>query len=297
LEIKPYGIYIDGTIGGAGHSVEIFRRLDSRGVLIGIDQDASAIEASRRRLEDLGLPARLILEKGNFKDIKNICFKHSVESVDGILLDLGVSSYQLDKMDRGFSYRQDAPLDMRMDRSNELNARRIVNEFSEKEIRDIIRNYGEERWASRIAAFIVNARKEKAIETTAQLVDIIKEAIPSAARRRGPHPAKRTFQALRIAVNDELGILDKTIGDAVSLLKAGGKLCIITFHSLEDRIVKKAFQKKALTCTCPSEYPICICKTKPEVEIITRRPITPSNTEKEENPRSRSAKLRIIRKL
>jgi 16S rRNA (cytosine1402-N4)-methyltransferase len=297
LEIKPYGIYIDGTIGGAGHSVEIFRRLDSRGVLIGIDQDASAIEASRRRLEDLGLPARLILEKGNFKDIKNICFKHSVESVDGILLDLGVSSYQLDKMDRGFSYRQDAPLDMRMDRSNELNARRIVNEFSEKEIRDIIRNYGEERWASRIAAFIVNARKEKAIETTAQLVDIIKEAIPSAARRRGPHPAKRTFQALRIAVNDELGILDKTIGDAVSLLKAGGKLCIITFHSLEDRIVKKAFQKKALTCTCPSEYPICICKAKPEVEIITKRPITPSSIEKEENPRSRSAKLRIIRKL
>jgi len=297
LQIRPDGIYLDGTVGGAGHSTEIYRRLGKEGILVAVDQDATAIEVSRKRLEHAGGQARLVFENDNFENLKSICEKNGIQSVDGILLDLGVSSHQLDEAERGFSYQKDAPLDMRMDRTIELNAEIIVNEYGEEEIRDIIRSYGEEKWASRIAAFVVNARKEKRIRTTAELVDVIKAAVPSAARREGPHPAKRTFQALRIAVNDELGILGKTVCDAVKMLKTGGRLCIITFHSLEDRIVKTEFQKKAQPCTCPSNFPVCICGKKPEVKLVTRKPILPSESEVKSNPRARSAKLRVVEKV
>lgn len=297
LDIKPEGIYIDGTLGGAGHSAEIYKRLGKGGTLMGIDQDDFAIRVSGERLAQMNGQAKIILENSNFRYIKELCTKNGIEAVDGILLDLGVSSHQLDEGERGFSYQQDAPLDMRMDRRNVLDAETIVNEYSEEELKGIIRSYGEENWASRIAAFIVNARKEKRIQTTGQLVDIIKAAIPSRARREGPHPAKRTFQALRIAVNDELGLLEQAIGDSVSILKPGGRLCMITFHSLEDRIVKTEFVKKVNPCTCPREFPVCICGKKAEAELVSRKPILPSDKEVEENPRARSAKLRVIKKI
>lgn len=297
LNIKPNGTYLDGTIGGAGHSTEIYKRLGKGGTLIGLDQDAYALQVSRERLTKVESKAGFILENTNFENLKAVCEKNNYEKIDGILLDLGVSSYQLDEPERGFSYQYDAPLDMRMDRRNSLDAGILVNEYSEEEIRDIIREYGEEKWAARIAAFIVRQREKKRIETTFELVDIIKAAIPSAARREGPHPAKRTFQALRIAVNNELGILEKTIDDAVSVLNSGGRLCIITFHSLEDRIVKQSYQNKAKPCKCPSEFPICICGLKPEIEIISKKPVLPSEEEVEENSRSRSAKLRVLEKL
>ncbi|MCX7843582.1 MAG: 16S rRNA (cytosine(1402)-N(4))-methyltransferase RsmH [Clostridia bacterium] len=297
LKIKPDGIYVDGTMGGAGHSKEIYRRLGQNGMLLGIDQDAYALQVAGQRVKESGGQARLELENSNFKFIKSICGKHNIEAVDGILLDLGVSSHQLDEAERGFSYQHDAPLDMRMDRRQELDAGIIVNKFSRDELRDIIRDYGEEKWAARIAEFIEKARAKGRIETTWQLVDIIKAAIPSSARREGPHPAKRTFQALRIAVNDELGILKKTIHDGFEILKPGGRFCIITFHSLEDRIVKNEFLSIARPCSCPSEFPVCVCGKKPEAEIITRKPITASDGEMEENPRARSAKLRVIEKI
>ncbi|MCR4434570.1 MAG: 16S rRNA (cytosine(1402)-N(4))-methyltransferase RsmH [Clostridiales bacterium] len=297
LEVKPDAIYVDGTVGGAGHSVEILKRLGKNGILIGIDQDPFAIKTSQERLSRMGGEARFILERGNFKKIKSLCLKNGISAVNGILLDLGVSSHQLDEADRGFSYQKDAPLDMRMDTSLRFTAETIVNEYPENQIKEIIQNYGEEKWAGRIAAFIVKARKENRIKTTMQLVDIIKAAIPSAARREGPHPAKRTFQALRIAVNDELGILKQAIDDSVSLLKSGGKLCIITFHSLEDRIVKNEFARKTHPCTCPKNFPICVCGKKPEAENVTKKPIIPSAKEVEENPRSRSAKLRVLKKI
>ena len=258
LNIKPGGIYVDGTLGGAGHSTEIYRKLGKEGLLVGIDQDAFALETSRERLRAMGGQAGLVLAKGNFRDMKEICREHGIDRVDGILLDLGVSSHQLDEGERGFSYQKDAPLDMRMDRQSKLTAAVIVNEYDEDDIKKIIRDYGEENWASRIAGFIARARKEKRIETTGQLVEIIKAAIPSPARREGPHPAKRTFQALRIAVNDELGALKQAAGDAVTLLKDGGRLCIITFHSLEDRIVKNEFQSREKPCTCPREFQVCV---------------------------------------
>lgn len=297
LDIKPDGVYIDGTLGGAGHSSEILQRLGEGGALIGLDQDEFALETSRKRLTDSGEQARIILVNTNFKNMKEVCKEKNIESVDGILLDLGVSSHQLDEAERGFSYNKNAPLDMRMDRRQELNAKTLVNEYSREEIRDIIRDFGEERWASRIAEFIVEARKEKVIETTEELVDIIKAAVPSSARREGPHPAKRTFQALRIAVNDELGILSKTIDDGAELLKPGGRFCIITFHSLEDRIVKNEFNKKVNPCTCPGEFPVCVCGKKPSARNITRKPIVPSQKELNDNPRSRSAKLRVLEKI
>lgn len=297
LDIKPDGVYVDGTMGGAGHSSEIFKRLGPGGVLLGIDQDAFAVKTSHERLTTINGQARFILVNDNFVNIKEICRKNGIPEVDGVLLDLGVSSHQLDEAERGFSYQKDAPLDMRMDKRLELNAETIVNEYGEEEIKEIIRDYGEEKWASRIAAFIVRTRSEKRIRTTTELVDIIKAAIPSAARREGPHPAKRTFQALRIAVNNELGILQKAIEDAVSLLKPGGRLCIITFHSLEDRIVKNEFSKKVKPCTCPGDFPVCVCGKKPEAEHVTRKPLAPSEKETGENPRARSAKLRVIRKL
>ncbi|NTV89456.1 MAG: 16S rRNA (cytosine(1402)-N(4))-methyltransferase RsmH [Clostridiales bacterium] len=297
LNIKENGIYIDGTLGGAGHSSEIYKRLGKEGLLLGIDQDDFALETSAKRLEDIGGKARFITQKGNFREIKAICERVGIEGADGILLDLGVSSHQLDEAERGFSYQKDAPLDMRMDRTRELDAMKIVNTCDEAEIGRIIRDYGEENWWARIASFIVKARSEKPIETTWQLVDIIKAAIPSSARRDGPHPAKRTFQALRIAVNDELGALQQVIGDAVSILKPGGRLCIITFHSLEDRIVKTEFQAKEKPCTCPRSFPVCICGKKPEVRVISRKPILPSEAELENNPRSRSAKLRVAERI
>jgi 16S rRNA (cytosine1402-N4)-methyltransferase len=297
LNIRPDGTYIDCTLGGAGHSVEIFKTLNDNGSLIGIDQDLFAIETSRKRLEQVNNHAKLILANKNFKFLKDVCQENGIEGVDGILADLGVSSHQLDEAERGFSYQKDAPLDMRMDRTSPLNAEIIVNEYNEHQIKDIIRGYGEEKWASRIASFIVKARKDRRIGTTAELVDIIKAAIPSSARREGPHPAKRTFQALRIAVNNELEILSKTIDDAVSVLKPGGRLCIITFHSLEDRIVKTEFQKKARPCTCPSQFPVCVCGNKPQLKVLTRKPILPSQEEMEENPRARSAKLRVAEKV
>lgn len=297
LNISPEGIYIDGTLGGAGHSSEVYRRLGSQGKLIGIDQDLAAIEASKAKLEGMKGQAEIIIVHNNFRYIKDICAKEGVDKVDGILLDLGVSSYQLDEAKRGFSYQNDAPLDMRMDRSSDLSAATIVNEYDEDTIKNIIRDYSEEKWASRIAKFIVDYRRNKTIETTYELVDIIKAAIPKAARREGPHPAKRTFQALRIAVNDELGLLEKAIDDAVSVLRERGRLCIITFHSLEDRIVKTTFQKKIDPCICPKSFPICVCGLTPTARHITRKPVTPSEEELLENPRSRSAKLRVIEKL
>jgi 16S rRNA (cytosine1402-N4)-methyltransferase len=296
LNIDKDGIYIDGTLGGAGHSSEIIKRLD-KGTLIGIDQDQAAIEAAGERLGRLRRDAGLILIHGNFRDMKMLAARHGIEAVDGILLDIGVSSYQLDEADRGFSYQKDAPLDMRMDRSRSLNAADIVNTYDEKDIRRIIRDYGEENWASRIAAFIAEARKEKRIETTGQLAEIIKAAIPAGARREGPHPAKRTFQALRIAVNDELAALEDAIDSAVKLLRPGGRLSIITFHSLEDRIVKTEFQKREKPCTCPPSFPVCVCGKKPELKVLTRKPVLPSEKEVAENPRSRSAKLRTAVKL
>lgn len=296
LNIKSDGIYLDGTLGGAGHSLEILRRLD-KGTLIGIDQDDFAIEVAGNRLRELQSSASLVLIKGNFRDMAKLLRQNGIDGVDGILLDIGVSSHQLDEAERGFSYKQDAPLDMRMDRDREPDAATIVNTYSEREIKDIIRQYGEENWAARIASFIVKARETDRIETTGQLVDIIKAAIPANARREGPHPAKRTFQALRIAVNDELGALTDAIDSAVQILNPEGRLSIITFHSLEDRIVKIEFNKREKPCTCPPSFPVCVCGKKPELKVLTKKPILPSEEELEQNPRSRSAKLRTARKI
>jgi 16S rRNA (cytosine1402-N4)-methyltransferase len=296
LNIDKDGIYIDGTLGGAGHSTEIIRRLDN-GTLIGIDQDASAIEVSGERLRKVQGNARLILIRGNFRDMAELVGQQGIHNVDGILLDIGVSSHQLDEAERGFSYQKDAPLDMRMDRNHSLDAATIVNTYDENEIRDIIREYGEENWAARIASFIVRARSEIRIETTGQLADIIKAAIPAQARREGPHPAKRTFQALRIAVNDELNALRDAIDSAVSMLKPGGRLSIITFHSLEDRIVKTEFQKREKPCICPPTFPVCVCGKKPVLKVLTKKPVVPSSREVGQNPRARSAKLRTAMKL
>lgn len=295
LNIKSGGIYIDGTIGGAGHSIEIAKLMGPHGILVGIDQDINAINAARERLKNYGDSVKLVND--NFKNMKSIVHSLGIDKVDGMLLDLGVSSHQLDEGERGFSYMKDATLDMRMDRKNPITAETIVNEWSEEEIHNIIKQYGEERWAKRIAEFIIRERQKQRITSTQQLVDIIKSAIPASARREGPHPAKRTFQALRIAVNDELGILEKTIKDGVGLLKPEGRICIITFHSLEDRIVKTMFNKLEKPCTCPPRIPQCICGQVPLIKIISRKPITASSKELEENPRARSAKLRVAERL
>ncbi len=294
LDIKENGIYVDGTMGGAGHSSEIIKNLSESGTLIGIDQDTNALKASKERLKDYN---NVKYVHSNFSNIKNVLKDLNIEKVDGILLDLGVSSHQLDVAERGFSYMNDAPLDMRMNRENDFSAKNIVNEYSKEELKKIITDYGEERWASRIADFIVERRSEKEIETTFELVDIIKAAIPASARRDGPHPAKRTFQAIRIEVNKEIEILENTIKDCIDVLNKNGRLCIITFHSLEDRIVKNAFRDKENPCTCPPSFPMCVCGGKKEIKIITRKPIIPSDGELEVNPRARSAKLRIAKKL
>ena len=294
LNVKDRGIYVDGTLGGGGHSFGILSKSeDCR--LIGIDQDKEAIEAAGKRLEPFH--DRITLVKSNFCKIKYILSSRGIDKIDGAVLDLGVSSYQLDNADRGFSYMHDAPLDMRMDTDSGLNAREIVNSYSEEELSRIFFDYGEEKWSRRIAEFIVKQRKERSVETTFELVDIIKAAIPKKARLEGGHPAKRIFQAIRIEVNGELKILDKAIRDFCDCLKPGGRLAVITFHSLEDRIVKNAYRSLAEGCTCPKDFPVCVCGNKPQIKIITRKPVLPAEEETKNNSRSKSAKLRVIEKL
>lgn len=291
LNIKPDGIYVDGTMGGGGHSLEIAKRLTT-GRLICIDQDPNAHEAAGKRLAEY--KDRITFVRDNFGNIANILDSLGIEKIDGMLLDIGVSSHQLDEAERGFSYQQDAPLDMRMNPDRPFSAYDVVNGYDEDELDRVIFTYGEERWARRIAQFIVKERENKPIETTGELVDIIKKAVPKGARKDGPHPAKRTFQAIRIEVNGELEVLQRAIDDVAARLAVGGRLCIITFHSLEDRIVKEAFRKQENPCICPPQFPVCVCGKKPLGRVITRKPILPSKEELEENPRSRSAKLRVL---
>jgi 16S rRNA (cytosine1402-N4)-methyltransferase len=293
LMTDPNGVYVDCTIGGTGHSKLLLSRLTSQAKLIGVDQDERAISHAR---EVFAGDNRVILVRENFRYLEKILIKLGVLPVQGIMFDLGVSSPQLDEAARGFSYMQDAWLDMRMDTSSGLTACEIVNTWEEKELERIIRQYGEERWAKRIAHFIVEARAKQAIERTGRLVEIIKAAIPASARREGPHPAKRTFQALRIVVNDELGVLEEALDQALRCLDSGGRIAVITFHSLEDRIVKNKMQLWLGKCTCPKDLPYCRCGAKELVRIVTRKPILPSDKEVKNNPRSRSAKLRIAEK-
>ena len=294
LDIKPDGIYVDGTAGGAGHSSEIARRLRS-GRLIAIDQDETAVAVATERLNALGKNTAVV--RSNFSELASVCRSLGIEQIDGVLLDLGVSSYQLDTAERGFSYSADAPLDMRMDNRCSLSAYDVVNTYSAEELRRILYDYGEERFAPAIASAIVKKRESRPIETTAELSDIIKYAIPPAAREGGHHPAKRSFQAIRIEVNRELDVIEPAIKGAVEMLSSGGRIAIITFHSLEDRIVKQAFASLASGCTCPKDFPICVCGNKPKVRLVNRKPILPSKAELEENPRSRSAKLRVAEKI
>ena len=293
LKIKPGGIYLDATLGGGGHSYEILSR--GAGKLIGIDQDREAIAAATKRLEEFS--DKVITVNRNFSEVKSILEDLGIDNVDGAVMDLGVSSYQLDNAERGFSYMHDAPLDMRMDRDNPLSAYDVVNTYSEEELTKIFYEYGEEKWSARIAKFIVERRENKPIKTTGELSDIIKAAIPKAARMDGGHPAKRVFQAIRIEVNGELRILKQAVCDFVDVLNLGGVLSIITFHSLEDRIVKKTFQELAKGCTCPKSFPVCVCGKTPQVKILTGKPVLPSEAELDENSRSKSAKLRAVVKL
>lgn len=295
LNIRPDGIYVDGTLGGGGHASEICEALDDKGMLIGIDQDKKALKAAEDRLREYS--AKKIFVHSNFSNIKEVLKDLDIEKIDGIVLDLGVSSPQLDEASRGFSYMNDADLDMRMDQTKTFSAKNVVNEYSEKELAGIIHEYGEEKWSKRIASFIVKERNIKPIESTWELVEIIKKAIPAKARRNGPHPAKRTFQAIRIEVNNELGILESAIRDISEVLKPEGRVGIITFHSLEDRIVKNTFKDLAIRCKCPKEYPVCMCDGTPILNIVTRKPIVPSKDELELNPRSRSAKLRVAERF
>lgn len=294
LDIRPDGVYVDGTLGGGGHSRGICERLSEDGVLIGIDRDKDALAAASKNLEEF--KCKKIFVHDNYSNIKRVLEGYDIEKIDGAILDLGVSSFQLDAEERGFSYMKPAPLDMRMNAEAPFSAYDVVNTYSKNELKDIIKKYGEEKWASRIADFIVKARQEAPIETTDVLVDIIKAAIPASARREGPHPAKRTFQAIRIEVNNELGGLEKAVDEFIDVLAEDGRLCIITFHSLEDRIVKEKFAYRADPCTCPRNLP-CVCGKKPEIKKISRKPIVPSAQELEANPRSRSAKLRVAEKI
>jgi 16S rRNA (cytosine1402-N4)-methyltransferase len=295
LDPKPGGVYIDGTLGGAGHSSEIIKRIVPGGKLLGIDQDSNAIDAAKRRLE--AYKDNVVIVRDNFRNIKTIALQKGFKEVDGILLDIGVSSHQLDEKERGFSYMHDGPLDMRMDTESSLNASDIVNNSSEQELIRILRDYGEEKWAVRIAKFIAEERKNSRIDTTFKLVDIIQRAIPAAARRDGGHPAKRTFQALRIAVNDELQVLEEAVMNAAELLKPGGRLVVITFHSLEDRIVKKIFNNMEKPCTCPPQLPVCACGKEPLLRVITKKPVTAGEEELKTNTRSKSAKLRAAERV
>ena len=292
LHIRPDGIYVDGTLGGGGHSYEICTHLSDKGRLIGIDQDEAAIEAATGRLERF--KDRVTIVRSNYCNMKRELGKLGITSVDGVILDLGVSSYQLDEAERGFTYREDAPLDMRMDQRQTLSAKEVVNEYSEMELYHIIRNYGEDKFAKNIAKHIVSARNQKALETTGELIHVIKAAIPAKVRAVGGHPAKRTFQAIRIEVNRELDVLENSLGDMIDLLNDGGRICVITFHSLEDRIVKNKFRECENPCTCPKEFPVCVCGKKSKGKVITRKPVIPSQEELEENSRAKSSKLRVF---
>ena len=294
LNIRPDGIYVDGTLGMGGHSEQIAARLTT-GKLIGIDRDETAIERAGARLAPFG--DRVQLVHGNFRDAAAILDRLGIDAVDGMLFDLGVSSPQLDESERGFSYMHDAPLDMRMDATEGLSAWNVVNEWPEGELKRILYEYGEERYAPRIAGAIVRARAQQPIATTMELVDVIRSAMPGAALREKQHPAKRSFQAIRIAVNDELGAVREAMEKAIDCLNPGGRLAVITFHSLEDRIVKAAFNQAAQGCTCPKDFPVCVCGKKPKVRLTPRKPILPSDEEIEENPRARSAKLRVCEKI
>ncbi len=294
LNIKPDGIYVDGTVGGGGHSSGICERLSEKGTIIAVDRDTTALKAAEERLAAYKCNKKFI--HANYSDYDAIA-EAARGKVDGILLDLGVSSYQLDTAERGFSYMHDAPMDMRMNEDDSFTAYDVVNTYSEKELTQIIREYGEEKWASRISQFIVRARNEAPIETTGELTDIIKSAIPAKARRTGPHPAKRTFQAIRIEVNDELGHLRDAVEKLPNLLDSDGRIAIITFHSLEDRIVKNEFDRRLNPCTCPKEFPVCVCGKVADVRKVTRKPLIASEEELERNPRARSAKLRVIEKI
>lgn len=292
LNIRPDGIYVDGTLGGGGHAFEVLKRLGPEGRLIGIDQDADAIRAATERLEQF--KDKVTIVRSNYRNIREVLSDLGIEKVDGIYLDLGVSSYQLDTAERGFTYRENAPLDMRMDQRNEKTAADIVNDYSEMELYRIIRDYGEDRFAKNIAKHIVKARAVQRIETTDQLVEIIKAAIPAKIRAEGGHPAKRTFQAIRIELNHELDVLNDSIDTMIDLLKPGGRLSIITFHSLEDRIVKTRFRTNENPCICPPDFPVCVCGKKSKGQVITRKPIVPTDEELEENKRSKSSKLRVF---
>ena len=292
LNIKPDGIYVDGTLGGGGHAYEVCRRLGEKGSIVGIDQDAAAIEAASARLKDFG--EKVTIVRSNYCDMKSKLHELGIDKVDGIVLDLGVSSYQLDTAERGFSYREDAPLDMRMDTRQKMTARDIVNDYTEADLYRVIRDYGEDKFAKNIAKHIVQARAVKPVETTAELSEIIRASIPMKFQKKSGHPAKRTFQAIRIELNRELDVLRDSLDDMIDLLNPGGRLCIITFHSLEDRIVKSAFRKNENPCTCPPDFPVCVCGKKSIGSIITKKPILPSEEELEYNSRSKSAKLRIF---
>lgn len=295
LHIKPDGVYVDGTLGGAGHSRVIASKLSENGRLIGIDQDAAAIATASERLAEYG--DRVQIVRSNYENMCQVVKECGVNGVDGILLDLGVSSYQLDTLERGFSYKYDTKLDMRMDERQSLTAETIVNEYGEMELFRIIRDYGEDKFAKNIAKHIVAARAKKRIETTYELNEIIKAAIPAKMRESGGHPSKRTYQAIRIECNRELDVLKNTLDDMIELLNPGGRLCIITFHSLEDRIVKTIFKTNENPCTCPPSFPVCACGKTSKGKVVTRKPILPSEEEMEENSRSKSAKLRIFEKI
>ena len=297
LAPKAGGIYCDGTLGGGGHAGAICERIGETGLLLGIDRDGEAILAAKERLESK--KCKQVFRRANFEDIKTVLAEAGISGLDGALLDLGVSSRQLDEAARGFSYKRDGPLDMRMDggmASAGLSAEEVVNEYSEQRLSHIIREYGEERWAKRIASFIAEERKRGRITRTGELTEIIKRAIPAAARREGPHPAKRTFQAIRIEVNDELGALERGVWEFINVLKSGGRLAVITFHSLEDRLVKETFRKRENPCECPKDIPVCICGKVADAKRVVKKPILPGEEEIELNPRARSAKLRIIEK-
>lgn len=295
LCIRPDGIYVDGTLGGGGHAALVCSRLSDRGHFYGIDQDGAAIEAAKKRLLGFGKKATLI--RSNYSRMREELKAYGVDRADGIVLDLGVSSYQLDEAERGFTYREDAPLDMRMDRRQEKTARDIVNSYGEMDLYRVIRDYGEDKFAKNIAKHIVQAREKKPIETTQELVEIIKRAIPAKIRMQKGHPAKQTFQAIRIELNQELEVLKDSLDDMIDLLNPGGRICVITFHSLEDRIVKTIFRKNENPCTCPSHFPVCVCGKIPKGRVVTRKPIIPKEKELEENSRSKSAKLRVFERV
>lgn len=295
LNIRPDGIYVDGTLGGGGHAFEVCKRLSDKGRFIGIDQDADAVLAAGERLKEFG--DRVAIVRSNYCNMRMELQKLGIDRVDGILLDLGVSSYQLDTASRGFTYREDAPLDMRMDQRQNKTARDIVNGYSEAELYRVIRDYGEDKFAKNIARHIVSAREKKPIETTGELSEIIKGAIPAKVRMNGGHPAKKTFQAIRIELNGELEVLKNSLDDMIDLLNPGGRICVITFHSLEDRIVKTIFRTNENPCTCPSNFPVCVCGNKPKGRLAVKKPIVPGEEELEENKRSKSSKLRVFERI